>query len=546
VASVSVKPPAQPSPDHAGRPWWEPGIIYQVYPRSFQDSNGDGTGDLQGVLERLDYLSWLGVDAIWLSPIFCSPMADFGYDISDYRDVDPIFGSLADLDRLVEEAHERQIRILLDFVPNHTSDLHEWFRESRSSRENPRRDWYIWRDPAPNGGPPNNWLAAFGGSAWTWDEKTGQYYEHAFLPQQPDLNWRNPAVVDAMTDVLRYWMRRGIDGFRVDVIYHLIKDEQFRDNPPNPHYRIGQPTEASLIPLYTTDRPEVQDVIERLRAVIDEFPGRLLIGEIYLPVERLVTYYRGGRGVQMPFNFQLLTMPWDARAIAAAIDGYERQLPVGAWPNWVIGNHDQPRIASRVGDAQARVAAMLLLTLRGTPTIYYGDEIGMRDVVIPPERRVDPAWNDGSNHGRDPQRTPMQWSSGEGAGFTQGRPWLPIPSGAATCNVDAERDDPASILTLYSRLIELRRREAALSVGDYEPIAAGGHLLAYVRRWGARRFAVVLNLSAEPASLALPEAAGGRIALSTRPGRDGQLTGGSIDLNADEGVILELSEDAGT
>jgi alpha-glucosidase len=349
--------------------WWQSGIIYQVYPRSFQDSNGDGVGDLPGVLSRLDYLSWLGVDAIWLSPIYPSPMADFGYDISDYTDVDPLFGTLADFDRLVDEAHRRRMKVVLDFVPNHTSDEHPWFQESRSSRDNPRRDWYIWHDPAPGGGPPNNWLSNFGGEAWQFDEQTGQFYYHAFLKEQPDLNWRNPEVQQAMLDVLRFWLDRGVDGFRVDVIWHIVKDDQFRDNLPDPAYTPNLAPHRKLLATYNTDRPEVHDIIGCMRAVLDEYSERMMVGEIYLPLERLVTYYGAqGSGVHLPFNFQLIELPWHARAVADAIDRYEAQLPSYGWPNWVLGNHDNPRIATRVGDAQARLAALLLITLRGTPT----------------------------------------------------------------------------------------------------------------------------------------------------------------------------------
>jgi alpha-glucosidase len=355
-------------------PWWESAVIYQVYPRSFQDTDDNGVGDLNGITGRLSYLVTLGVDAVWISPIFRSPMADFGYDISDYVDIDPVFGNMRDFDRLIAEAHERRIRVVLDFVPNHSSDQHPWFVESRGSRSSPKRDWYIWRDPAPGGGPPNNWLSEFGGSAWEFDEASGQYYYHAFLRSQPDLNWRNPEVAEAMCEVLRFWMRKGVDGFRVDVIWHLIKDAGFRDNPPNPSYREGRAPHEALVPLNTTDLPEVHDIIAMLRRTIEEFPDRLLIGEIYLPVERLVAYYgRDLGGVHLPFNFALLNIRWEAKCIQSLVDEYEGALPKGGWPNWVLGNHDRPRIASRVGKRQAGVAAMLLLTLRGTPTIYYGD-----------------------------------------------------------------------------------------------------------------------------------------------------------------------------
>ncbi len=533
------------SGSRARRPWWKAAVIYQVYPRSFQDSNGDGTGDLPGIIERLDYLVWLGVDAIWISPIFPSPMKDFGYDIADYRDVDPVFGTLADLDRLITEAHSRDIRVLLDLVPNHTSDQHPWFQESRSSRESRKRDWYLWRDAAPGGGPPNNWLAAFGGSAWTWDAHTQQYFYHAFLREQPDLNWRNPDVRAAMNDVLRFWFRRGIDGFRIDVITHLLEDEAFRDNPPNPGFTAGQPTEASLQPLYTTDHPDLQTIVAEMRAVADEFDDRVLIGEVYLPVPRLVAYYGGGRGLHMPFNFQLITMPWDAGLISAAIATYESHLPDGAWPNWVLGNHDQRRIASRVGEAQARVAAMLLLTLRGTPTIYYGDELGMPDGEIPPDQRLDPAWNDGTGYGRDPVRTPMQWTADRNAGFTTGRPWLPVEADARTRNVRAQRQDPRSMFALYRRLLELRRQEQALSVGGYAPLAAPDHIVAFLREGGDRRFAVVLSLTGEPARVALPRSGGrarGRIVLATGLVREGEIVEDAVEVAGNEGVIVALSE----
>jgi alpha-glucosidase len=375
-----------PAPtDH---PWWARGVVYQIYPRSFQDSNGDGIGDLAGIIERLDYLVWLGVDAIWLSPIYPSPMADFGYDVADYCDIDPMFGTLADFDRLIAATHDRGLKLILDLVPNHTSDQHPWFRESRASRNNPKRDWYLWRDPAPDGGPPNNWLSHFGGSGWEFDAATGQYYYHAFLKEQPDLNWRNPAVVAAMQDAMRFWLERGIDGFRVDVIWQVVKDDQFRDNPPNPDFVEGQYHYSRLRPIYTADRPEVHEVVAGMRRVIDAYADRVLIGEIYLPIERLVAYYGENlRGAHLPFNFQLIHAAWNARGIDRLIREYEALLPQGGWPNWVLGNHDNRGIATRVGVAQARVAALLLLTLRGTPTMYYGDELGMQDVPIPSLRK---------------------------------------------------------------------------------------------------------------------------------------------------------------
>jgi alpha-glucosidase len=518
--------------------WWQTGIIHQIYPRSFQDSDGDGIGDLKGILQRLDYLPWLGIDAIWLSPIFPSPMADFGYDISDYTDVDATFGTLADFDRLLDAVHRRGLKLILDFVPNHTSDQHPWFLESRSSRDSPKRDWYIWRD-ARHGGPPNNWLSAFGGSAWEWEEATGQYYYHAFLKEQPDLNWRNREVREAMYHALRFWLERGVDGFRVDVLWHLIKDREFRDNPPNPHYRPGQQPYASLDPVYTTDRPEVHEVIGEMRQVVDAYEDRVLIGEIYLPLERLVTYYGTDlAGVHLPFNFQLLQCRWNARAVVDLVREYENLLPQGGWPNWVLGNHDNHRIASRVGAAQARVAAMLLLTLRGTPTLYYGDEIGMQDAIIPRELVQDPFEKrvPGIGVGRDPARTPMQWDDSENGGFTRGTAWLPVQDDYRRINVAIEADEPGSMLSLYRRLIDLRRRRPELTAGDWRALAADGDVLVYTRSCGKSRVLVALNLGATPHKLPLAEPQS--VLLSTHPDRQEGAISGYLELRGNEGVIL--------
>jgi alpha-glucosidase len=524
--------------------WWKSAVIYQVYPRSFQDSDGDGVGDLAGIRARLPYLVWLGVDAIWLSPIFVSPMADFGYDISDYTAVDKLFGTLADFDALLSEAHGCGLKVLLDLVPNHTSIEHPWFRESRASRQNAKRDWYIWRDGAPDGGPPNNWLSEFGGSAWTRDEGTGQYYYHAFLAAQPDLNWRNPQVRAAMAQVMRFWLDRGVDGFRVDVLWHLIKDDQFRDNPPNPDFRPDDPPHRRFLNLYSADRPEVHDVVRELRAVIDERPGRLLIGEIYLPLERLVAYYGEAlSGAHLPFNFSLLETPWRARDIAALIARYKGLLPASAWPNWVLGNHDRPRIAGRVGVAQSRVAAMLLLTLRGTPTMYYGDEIGLPQVAIAPDEVRDPFEKNvpGLGLGRDGCRTPMQWDASRHAGFSAVRPWLRLSGDEALRNVETERNDPASLLSLYRRLIGLRRTHPALATGACRSVDATGDILAYLRDAMGERFAVVLNLGAAPGSVALPDGVAGAVILSVLGDRDGEAVRGEIELAGDDGLLIRLT-----
>ena len=526
-------------------PWWASGAIYQIYPRSFHDSDGDGIGDLRGIESHLDYISSLGIAAIWLSPIFPSPMADFGYDISNYVDVEPMFGTLADFDALVTAVHRRGMKIILDLVPNHTSDVHPWFVKSRRSRDNPKRDWYIWRDPAPNGGPPTNWMSEFGGSAWQFDQATGQYFYHAFLDRQPDLNWRNPQVRDAIYETMRFWLRRGVDGFRVDVLWHLVKDDQFRDNPPNPDYAPGRPPHESLLPRYTTDQPETLAIVSEMRRVIDEFDQRLLIGEIYLPLERLVAYY-GVKldGAQLPFNFSLLSAPWNAQVIADMIQRYERLLPDGAWPNWVLGNHDRPRIASRVGLAQTRVAAMLLLTLRGTPTLYYGDEIGMEQVPIAPHQVRDPFEKNvpGIGVGRDGCRTPMQWDVTPGAGFTSGEPWLPIPASAIDVNVARLGDEPSSILNLYHALLTLRNGSPALSSGASSDVAAVGDVLHYRRKDATQDFLIVLNLGGTPASLdmlAIPP--GCEINLSSALDRVGERTGPTLTLRANEGLIVRLA-----
>jgi len=517
--------------------WWQTGILYQVYPRSFQDADGDGIGDLRGIIERLPYVAELGVEAIWLSPIFVSPMADFGYDIADHCAIDPLFGSLADFDALLKAAHARGLKVLLDLVPNHTSDRHPWFVESRSTRSNPKRDWYIWRDPAPGGGPPNNWLSEFGGSAWAFDERTGQYYYHAFLKEQPDLNWRNPQVAQAVHEVMRFWLKRGVDGFRVDVIWHLIKDEAFRDNPPNPDFRAGNPDYTRLLPLYSTDRPEVHAVVRDLRAVVDEFPERVLIGEVYLPVEKLAAYYgRDLAGAHLPFNFALIDTPFEPRAIAALIERYERALPEGAWPNWVMGNHDRPRLATRIGPEKAALAAMLLLTLRGTPTLYYGDEIGMRQVDIPPARMRDPAAADVP--GRDGARTPMQWDASRFAGFSSAEPWLPLGD-FTRINVATEGAEPASLLNLYRRLIAARRQSRALSEGGFRLITLDDATLVYRRETNAEAVLVALNFTAAPALVALPSGAGTALVCSN-PALDRTRIGGSMTLPAHAGAVIAL------
>lgn len=524
--------------------WWQRGIVYQIYPRSFQDSNGDGIGDLPGITRRLDYLQWLGVDAIWISPIYPSPMADFGYDIADYTNVDPMFGTLEDFDALVAAAHQRQIRVILDYVPGHTSDRHPWFLESRSSRDNPKRDWYIWRDPAPDGGPPNNWIDYFSGqSAWVWDETTEQYYYHTFLVEQPELNWRNPELKAAMFDVLRFWLERGVDGFRVDVAHRIIKDNQFRDNPSNPDWREGMNPFKRLLETYTRNRPELHDIFREARAILDTYDEKVLIGEINVPLEALARFYGDGDEFHLPFNFHLIYSNWEAGIVRDIVDRFEESLPDHAWPNWVLGNHDQHRFASRTSPEQARVGMMLLLTLRGTPTVYYGDEIGMQDGEIPPDRVQDP-WEKnvpGLGLGRDPERTPMQWDDRTNAGFCPAdvQPWLPIAADYEETNVAAERSNPRSMLSLTRALVDLRRSSLTLTSGSYCSVDTPDGIFAYTRKGDRRRFLIILNFTDQPQRYALPnEFASATLHLSTHMDRFDQSLTKWLNLRPNEGVIL--------
>ena len=474
------------------------------------------------------------MDAVWLSPVFRSPMRDFGYDVADYRDIDPVFGTLADADRLIAEAHARGIRVVLDFVPNHTSSDHPWFLDARSSRESAHRDWYIWRDPAPDGGPPNDMTAQFGGQAWTLDETTGQYWYHSFLPGQPDLDWRNPAVREAMLDHLRFWFDRGIDGFRIDVLWMIAKDDwPWRDGPvtDTPTGFGGDRRNA----LEHGDGPEMDERLRELRAVSDAYPDRVLIGEVYMEPSRLVRYYgRDGLGAHLPFNTALITLPWASAPVRAAIEAYEAALPGHAWPNWVLGNHDQSRVATRVGAAQARVAAMLLLTLRGTPTIYAGDELGLPDVPVPPSRVVDVA-------GRDPERSPLPWTiAGPNAGFTTGVPWLPMTDDPASFSAEAQARDPRSMLALHRALLALRRAEPALHLGAWTAVDAPDGVVAYDRRLNggvADRFRVLLNLTGSPVTVPLDGAwiAALSTAMDVAPGTRAD---GAVELRADEGLVL--------
>jgi alpha-glucosidase len=484
-----------------GQPWWQHAVFYEIYPRSFADSNNDGIGDLNGITAKLDYLKGLGVDAIWITPCYPSPQVDFGYDVSDYENIDPMYGTLADFERLASEAKKRNIRIIMDFVMNHSSDQHPWFKESRSSRDNPKRDWYIWRDGKGPGQPPNNWLSNFGGSAWKFDPTTGQWYYHFFYPEQPDLNWRNPEVEKAMFDVTRWWYQRGVAGFRLDAVDTLFEDPDLKDNPIRPgKNQYGDPNMANV---YNAKLPELHDVLQRLRAVADQYDA-VLIGETWTKdIDELKQYYgEHSNELQMPMDFLFARVdklsPTEFRKQIAGVE-------TAGWPVFVLSNHDIIRAYVRYGDgvhndAIAKVMAGLYLTLRGTPIMYYGEEIGMTN--NDPKRREDvkdPIGKLGwpKEKGRDGERTPMQWSDSANAGFTDGKPWLPVPASYKTHNVSTEMKDPQSILNFYKRVLALRHQDPALRDGEYVALNEDDpNVLSYLRRYKDEAVIVVLNMSA--------------------------------------------------
>jgi alpha-glucosidase len=497
--------------------WWRAGVLYQVYPRSFLDTDGDGVGDLEGVRARLAYLRWLGVDGVWLSPIYRSPMADFGYDVSDHCAIDPVFGDLDRFDRLLADAHAGGLRLLLDWVPNHTSDRHPWFVESRSTRGSALRDRYFWRDgPAP-GVPPNNWRAAFGGPAWTWDPGTAQWYLHLFLPAQPDLNWSNAGVVEAMHGVLRFWLDRGVDGFRADVVHLIGKDPALPDQPP-------ELADVDLVGVH--DHPAAHPLLRGIRRVLDAYPGdRAMVGEVNLGSPALLApYYGAGDELHLVFNFSLLWAPWEAGAWADRIAASEAALtPAGAWPVWALSNHDTPRHRTRYGGGEdrARVAATVLLTLRGTPFLYAGEELGLGDAVVPDERRVDPG-------GRDGCRAPLPWDGSPQHGWA-GTPWLPWAP--ASGDAAALAADEGSILHLYRRLLAARRGSAALHGGAWEPLQAPAGVLAYERRAGDDVRQVWANFGEGPVACPAGRGWGVEVASTGRRRWDGRL-------GATEAVVL--------
>jgi alpha-glucosidase len=535
--------------------WWRSGVVYQIYPRSFADSDGDGVGDLAGIIAHLDHLAGrddsLGVDAIWLSPIYPSPGRDLGYDVSDHGSIDPLFGSMADFERLVAEAHRRGLRVMLDLVLNHTSDEHPWFRASRASRVGPYAERYLWRDPAgfDGGGrpiPPNNWISFFGGPGWEWEPQRGQLYQHIFLAEQPDLNWRDPGTRVEMWQMIRGWLERGVDGFRLDTFNNFLKDPELRSNPTRP----GRSAWTRQHHIHEKDQSDLPALLAEFRAIVDERPGRMSVGELFDgTVEQAAALTVPGHLV---FDFELLSQPWSAAAFARALDRREAAYGSSRWPTVVFSNHDQPRVVARWGagaddpDRVARLAALLLLTLRGTPFLYYGEELGVPGIVVevedaidPPARRVGPDfpwWN------RDQARAPMPWDGSPGAGFTAGRPWLPLPRDAARRNVAAQRADPDSTLAFYRRLIAMRRATPALHRGDFArlPTTARG-TLGFVRTFADDQSLVVANFSGRAVTTEVAPVGGGswRSVASTHDRLGVGLTdGGRIRLEALEGLIL--------
>ncbi len=555
--------------------WWEKAVFYQVYPRSYMDSNGDGIGDIKGIIDKLDYLNdgtpnSLGIDAIWFSPFFKSPHYDFGYDISDFCDIDPCYGTLEDFDRLVEEAHRRNIRIMLDLVVNHTSIEHPWFQESRSSRDNPKRDWYIWQDGVgPRRRPPNNWKNNFFGSAWEWDEHTEQYYLHSFLKEQADLNWFNPEVKKAVFDVMRFWFDRGADGFRLDVAHHYCKDKQLRNNPifffkddvpdkmpsydrlpaMNLFYYLCLP--EFQVPKYTKHQPETHRILKEMRQLMDSYPEKTSVGEVISEDPRTTaSYYGDNDELHMNFYFDLMFCKWKADAFKRCVDRWERIIPAGARPAYALSNHDQTRALSRYdqganGDWRARLMALLLLTLRGTPFIYYGEEIGMKEAQIPRHLLQDPLGKKWYPFypGRDGARTPMQWEDRSGAGFTTGEPWLPIGPELHSRNVAKQERDPHSLLNFYKRLIWLRKDLPALQIGYYRSLEKGVpyNCYLYLREIGEEKLLVALNFSYLKKTINLTrEDKPYEVLISTDPRRQEKAVGKDFELAPGEGCLLKI------
>ena len=539
----------------AGKQWRDVNAIYQIYPRSFMDASGDGVGDLRGAIEKLDYIHGqkdsLGIDAIWFSPFYPSPMADMGYDVADYCDIDPLFGTLDDFKELIAKAHDRGINVMIDLVPNHTSNQHPWFVDSRKSKKGPKADYYTWRDPKPDGSPPNNWLSIFGGSAWEYDESRGQYYLHTFLKEQPDLNWDNPLVRDEIKRVVRFWLDLGVDGIRADAVRWISKDPTFRDDPKSKSWKKGHNPFDALEHKYSRFWKNLFPYLRELTDVVAEYDNRIMIFEDYPDgnyntKEQYLGFYGVNPKVSMPFIFEGLWMTFDADAFQNFVTEFQGMLdPEQHTPVYCFSNHDQSRIVTRMGgDEQARLIALLQMTLPGLPVVYYGDEIGMPDTAIPPEAIRDlSAFTTGDvSQGRDPERTPMQWHKGRYGGFSEAKPWLPLGESLSRHNVETELHEPDSFLSLYRRLLRLRSRHDILRQGTYEVSNESQKNVFMYSRWlGDQHVYIALNFSAKAAFVKLPH--GGRILCCTHPVDYPDIDAdGCVVLRPFEGVLVECHE----
>jgi len=525
--------------------WWKNGVIYQIYPRSFADSNQDGVGDLNGIRSHLDYLAWLGVDAIWISPIYPSPNVDFGYDISDHCAIDPLFGTLQDFDNLLSEAHHRGIHIIMDLVLAHTSDQHPWFQQSCQGRENPYHDFYIWSDPLPGNKPPNNWQSIMGGKYWKYDSNCQQYFGHMFYPQQPDLNWHNPAVQAEMLNVFRFWLDRDVDGFRLDVFSSYFKDQNLRNQP----FTIGRRPFEMQQHIHDHSQPELENALRSIRKLVDQYPNSYIVGEPFLPDVKSSARYVQPDMLHAAFHLKFTEIPWNASRMLSSLRSWESALSPDAWPCHVLNNHDVPRSSSRFHsdrfDHRLKVAAALMLTLRGTPYLYYGEEIGQRDIQLSRSQILDPVglkyWP--FFRGRDFARAPMQWNASSFSGFSTSTPWLPVHPDFPNRNVEAQQNDPSSLLNWYHRLITIRREYPALQNGIFLPITYEPRkLLAYLRQTKSQSILIALNFSRKPVQLHL----GGELlkeqwkllASSIVTRRDAKIISGKISLAGDEALLL--------
>lgn len=527
--------------------WFDVNALYQIYPRSFMDSDGDGIGDLRGIISKLDYLSeTLGVDALWLSPFFCSPMLDLGYDITNHCDVDPLFGTLDDFNNLLDEVHKRNMKMLIDYIPNHTSNQHPWFQNALSGRDSEKRNYYVWRDPKPDGSPPNNWMSIFGGSIWEFDEKSTQYYMHSFLKEQPDLDWTNPVVREEMKKVMKFWFNMGVDGFRVDAIWQLAKDEEMRDDPPTENYNGSPDGYGSQRHIYSRFGPRLSEYLKEIASVAQQYENRFLIYEHtpdgafgeFGPQFRL--FYDIDSKTGSPLNFQPAFVPWKAEEFASFFNYYQSILKPDEMPVYCFGNHDQIRVASRFGSEQARLVAVMLLTIPGLPVVYYGDEIGMENVSVLPEERFDTRATENTQGGRDGQRTPMQWSEQPQAGFSTVKPWLPVSETYTECNVEKASQTSGSILELYRCLLDLRRQNPALRSGAYRQIESQEGTFVYERRSGSEVYVVALNFSQDERTIFISYQAS-IICATHNVDRPVINDRGEITLRASEGVVVKIA-----